>query len=89
MATPTKEMESRLREWAVWYHEHAKTVSKSQDLKQVAQFYLKAIDGLYELMAYTVDALYELENNTEVKLLVPRGVKLTGDLKDLHTKDTK
>lgn len=83
MASPTLEMQRRLEEWATWYHYHAPTVCKSEDLKQVSAFFMKALDGLFELNAYAIDSLYELENGAQVKLLIPKGMTITGDLRNL------
>ncbi len=74
--TPGQEMRDRLEHWAVWYKYHAKEINKSEDLKNIAEFYMKAIDGLFEVNAFAVDAIIQLELGKEVRLLVPKGVKL-------------
>jgi len=52
----TKDLVERLRDWAIWYHEHKKD---PRSVPQQVAFNNTMIDGMMELMALMIGELIE------------------------------
>lgn len=76
------ELDKRVTEWAVWYHEHR---NDGMSIDKRIEFMQKTIDGLLEILAIATKDIQRLERrngNDEVRrLLLPRGIVLHQSLR--------
>lgn len=72
------DLDRRLVEWAVWYHEHKKD---AVDIDKRLEFLTMAVDGVFELIAMACKDLQSVEhrpgtNFDKPRIAIPRGVML-------------
>ncbi len=67
----------RLREWAMWYSWHRRTL-KNSSLEQQNEFLLESMDGCMEIVTMMVEQQIE---DSAPKIVVPRGVQLHNSLR--------
>lgn len=72
------ELETRISEWALWYHHHKEHVGRSESLRKMEQFYTMAIDGLLECVAIVARDVRTLERRDKPRytgLFLPKGYR--------------
>lgn len=75
----SQDTNTRIKEWAQWYHWHKSSVGRSEDLRKMEEFYTRAIDGLLEITACLAKDVQELERGKKGDfngLYLPRAVRL-------------
>lgn len=76
-----RDLEKRVVEWGVWYHENKGRIPPMHFEKRLA-FYEKTIDGLIELLAIAAEDIRTLEGRKRSnQLYLPDGVTMTGDIR--------
>ena len=77
----SSELEDRLTEWALWFHENKKRIPP-ENLRKQNEFLSKAVDGCLELIAIAAKDIQTLERRDPLrKLWLPKGVTVEGDMK--------
>ena len=76
-----RDLEKRLTEWGLWFHENRKRIEPMNYDKRL-QFYEKTIDGLLELVAIAAEDIRVLEGRHKSQhLWIPNGIEYSGDVR--------
>ena len=79
-----RELEKRLTEWAVWFHQN-KPRLQPDNLRKRLDFAEKAIDGLLECMAIAAEDIRTLEGRQKsARLWLPSGIQVNGDMREFR-----
>jgi hypothetical protein len=75
----SKKLEDEVVDWCKWFHEHKDSAARSGDLRKVAAFQSKAIDGLLGMVALIALDMRSLEHRNAIErrptgLFLPTGV---------------
>jgi len=73
----TSDFETRLIDWAKWFHENKGRIPP-EDLRKRVDFLQKSVDGCLELIALA--ALQMRSQKASSQLYLPNGMRVTGDL---------
>lgn len=75
------DLDKRITEWAIWYHENLPRLPKGDLLKRM-DFMQKALDGAFECIAIATKDIQVLEDRKpSARLWLPTGMKASGDFR--------
>lgn len=75
----TREPAEKLKEIAVWYHEHRRD---SMDIDKRWEFQMRAIDHILWLQTYIIEAIQKVEGRKDAqRLFLPNGIRMEANLR--------